>query len=159
MPMPADPTADNIAHQAAAHVAVPADFALERLADPGFVGGWALGSMNLSRLGDSPVYRGHSLFDGSEAFVEIDAHPALGLIDYRVGTQEARSPRISIRIVPGGVVGLDEGRCLVVLMAWRVHATPADRWARTCRAHEAEILLLKGQLESAFRDSHSRAQP
>ncbi|MCC5988162.1 MAG: hypothetical protein JJT95_10810 [Pararhodobacter sp.] len=156
--MPAEPANESIAHQAAAHVAVPARFALERLADPGFVGGWALGSMNLSRLGDSSVYRGHSLFDGSEAFVEFQPHPGTGLIDYHVGTQEARSPRVSIRVVPGNVVGLDDGRCLVVLMAWRVHSTPYERWNRTCRAHEAEILILKGQLESALADSQRREQ-
>ena len=156
--MPTNPDTDDIAHQAAAHVAVPADFALDRLSDPDFVGGWALGSMNLTRLGDSSIYRGYSLFDRSEAFVEFQPHPGNGLIDYHVGTQQSRSPRVSIRVVPGNVVGLDEGRCLVVLMAWRVHATPDARWARTCRAHEAEILLLKGQLESAFADSQRREQ-
>lgn len=144
---------DDIAHQAAAHVAVPAAFALARLADAGFVGGWALGSMGLSRVGESAVYRGQSLFDGSTAFVEISAQPEIGLIDYHVGTMQARSPRVSIRVVPGEVVGLDAAHCLVVLMAWRVEGTPAERWARTCRAHEAEILLLKGQLETALAES------
>lgn len=145
--MPSSP--ESIAHQTAALVGVPAGFALARLADAEFVGRWALGSMDLQPAGAEGVFRGRSLFDGSTAHVAIEVHPALGLIDYHVGTEAARSPRIMIRVAPASVAGLGDDQCLVTLFAWRNLAADADRWARTCTTHEAEILLIKAQLETA----------
>jgi len=139
----------SVAHQAAARVAVPSDFAFEQLSDAGFVGRWALGSMGLEPIGEG-VFRGRSLFDGSEAFVEIRAEPALGLIDFHVGTEKARQPRIFMRLTPGPVLGMGAGECLVTLHALRAGDAPDDRWARTCLTHEAEILLIKAQLEAAW---------
>lgn len=139
----------SVAHQAASRVAVPAGFAFDRLSDAGFVGQWALGSMGLEPVGDG-VFRGCSLFDGSAAFVEVRADRALGLIDFHVGTEQVRRPRIFIRVTPGAVLGLDEDACLVTLHALRAADAPDDRWARTCLTHEAEILLIKAQLETAF---------
>lgn len=77
----------QIAHQAAARVAVPADFAFARLGSADCVGGWALGSMDLMSAGDG-VWRGRSLFDGAAAHVEILPDPTSGLIDFAVGTAE-----------------------------------------------------------------------
>jgi hypothetical protein len=36
------------------------------------------------------------------------------------------------------------------MTALRAAGSDADRWARTRAAHETEILLIKGQLESAW---------
>lgn len=140
----------DIVHCASARVAVPADFAFARLRSPDFVGGWALGSMDLRPSGAAGVFEGRSLFDGSAAHVEILACPERLLIDYAVGTLEARSPRISMRITPGAHTGGAEETCTVVLIALRAEGAPAERWARTCAAHETEILLVKGQLETAW---------
>lgn len=139
----------SVAHQAAARVAVPSDFAFDRLSDAGFIGCWALGSMGLEADG-AGVYRGRSLFDGSEAFVEIRAERDQGLIDFHVGTRQVRQPRIFMRVTPGLVLGMAGGECLVTLHALRAADAPDERWARTCLTHEAEILLIQAQLEAAW---------
>lgn len=141
-------TTHDLAHLAAARVDVPAAFALGMLASGAFVGGWALGSMGLQPVAPE-VFRGRSLFDGSEAHVEIRPQPALGLIDYAVGTAESRSARIFIRVTGGEVLGFDEECCLVTLHAMRSATATDAAWSRTCIAHEAEILLIKAQLEGA----------
>lgn len=147
------PASDGEAHLAAATVAVPADFALARLSEAVFVGQWALGSMGLVPSGQPNVWRGRSLFDGSDAHVEIAAHPELGLIDYHVGTIERRSPRIMIRVVSGSVIGLDASHCRVSLIAWRAVGAAGAIWMRTCTTHETEVLLIKAQLETAHAAS------
>ncbi len=140
-------TLPSVAHQAAARVAVPSDFAFDRLSDAGFVGRWALGSMGLEPVG-AGVFRGCSLFDGSEAYVEIRAERALGLIDFHVGTKQVRRARIFIRVTPGSVLGMDAGECLVTMHALRAADAPDTGWARTCLSHEAEIMLIQAQLET-----------
>lgn len=143
------PAVPPFAHMAAARVAVPERFAFARLTEPAFVGGWALGSMGLAPTDLPGVHAGNSLFDGSQVHVAIEGHPGLGLIDYHVGDRDRRRPRICIRVTPGPVIDLPEASCLVAMMAWRAEGTEDARWARLCIAHEAEILLIKGQLEAA----------
>lgn len=82
-----------IVHVASVEVAVPADYAFDRLSDAAFVGGWSLGSMGLAQH-DGEVFVGTSLFDRSQAFVEIHPVRKLGLIDYSVGSASHREPRI-----------------------------------------------------------------
>ena len=147
-----------IAHLAAALVEVPAGFALDRLADPAFVGGWALGSMGLQPVGDG-VFLGRSMFDGTEAHVEIRPRPEIGLVDYAVGTAESRSPRIFIRVTDGTVLGMTGAVCLVALHAVRVAGSTEARWQRTCVCHEAEILLIKAHLETARSETRNDGQP
>ena len=137
------------AHMAAALVDVPAGFALDRLTDAGFIGGWALGSMGLQPVGGG-VWRGTSLFDGAESHIEIHPQPALGLIDFAVGSAESRSPRIFLRVTSGPLLGHGADCCLVTLHALRPAQATAERWARTCTTHETEILLIKAQLEAAL---------
>jgi hypothetical protein len=137
------------AHMTAELVSVPARFALDHLASADFVGGWSLGSMGLAQVAPG-VFRGVSLFDGSEAHVDIRPNPDLGLIDYGVGTARARVPRIFLRVTDGATLGHPPGTCLVTLVALRAAQADPARWARTCRAHETEILLIKAQLETAF---------
>lgn len=140
---------DSIAHHVSTRAEVPAAFAFARLADAGFVGGWSLGSMGLAPVADG-VFRGTSMFDGSEAHVEIHPHAALGLIDYAVGSATERSPRIAIRVAEGGPLGFDEQTCVITLSALRAASADDSRWARTRISHEAEILLIKAQLETAW---------
>ena len=137
---------DDTAHHTAIRVAVPADFAFDRLSDAAFVGGWSLGSMGLQPVG-AGVFRGQSLFDGSDAHVEIHPNPALGLIDFAVGSADTRVPRIWIRVAAGGPLGFGADTCVVGMGAWRAATTTDDIWARTRTSHETEIRLIKAQLD------------
>ncbi|WP_299479050.1 hypothetical protein [uncultured Paracoccus sp.] len=138
-----------IVHVASVEVAVPADYAFDRLSDAAFVGGWSLGSMGLAQH-DGEVFVGTSLFDRSQAFVEIHPVRKLGLIDYSVGSASHREPRIYIRITDARMLGWQDSQSIVALHAIRGGAATPERWARTCTAHETEILLIKAQLERAF---------
>jgi hypothetical protein len=144
-------TSASLSHAATCRAAVHADAAFGFLADPVALSRWSLGCMDLVHVRDG-VYTGRSLFDGGQGWLSIDADPRRLLIDYHVGTLEKREPRISARVIPGPVCGLEEGACLVTLTAWRAMAMSEERWARLCAAHEAEIWLIKAQMEA-------RAQP
>jgi hypothetical protein len=56
---------------------------------------------------------------------------------------------VSARVIPGPVCGLPATSCYVTLTAWRVADMDDDRWSRLCAAHEAEIWLIKAQIETA----------
>lgn len=140
----------TVAHIASVRIEAPANYTFEQLSDAGALSRWALGCMGLLPTGVAGVFRGISLFDGSEAFVEIRNHPNLGLIDYHVGTLAARSPRISIRVAAGTELGLGNTCCLAAMTAWRTSEMDEARWARTCTTHELEALLFKAQIEAAW---------
>ena len=142
----------HLAHQTTCHVAVPAQEAFAFLADPAALSRWSLGCMDLIEVGDG-VYLGRSLFDGGQGWLSIDADPRRLLVDYHVGTRGKREPRISARVVPGPVCALDETTCIVTLTAWRAASMGDDRWQRLCAAHEAEIWLIKSQLEARLLQS------
>ncbi len=151
-------TADAMCHVASAVIDAPEDVAFEHLADAKQLGRWALGCMDLQPTDDPAVFRGRSLFDGSPAFVEIDAKPADGLIDYHVGSSTARAPRIFIRVAPAALCGLPATQCTVALIAWRTADMSAERWRQLCTTHEAEALILKAQIEARFREATSKAE-
>lgn len=136
------------AHLASARVDAPADFTFAHLADGRRLGRWALGSMDLTPTGEPGLWRGVSLFDGSEAEVEIRPHAALGLIDFHLGPAGARVPRVSIRVTPGPDWGLPAETCLVAMTTWRAGWMDDARWQRTCTTHELEALLFKAQIET-----------
>ncbi|RMH49429.1 MAG: hypothetical protein D6686_08185 [Alphaproteobacteria bacterium] len=69
--------APDHAHTAAIRIDAPAAFAFACLSDPRQVGRWALGCMDLRPAGAEGVWRGHSLLDGAEGFVEIRPRPDL----------------------------------------------------------------------------------
>jgi hypothetical protein len=70
------------------------------------------------------------------------------VIDYLVGSRpDDLLPRISARVVPGPGTARPDGVCLVTLTAWRAAGMDDARWRQLIAAHEAEILLIKGQLE------------
>ena len=145
--MPNDRFAGLDAHQAARWVDVPAPVAFRHLADPAFVGRWALGCLGLAATGTPDVFEGTSLFDGTRVRVRIAPREDCGVIDYFVGGEVLR-PRIMIRVVDGAAIGGPADACLVAMSAWHVPGTPPDTWSRTCTVHETEILLIKSQLES-----------
>lgn len=137
-----------LSHCATIDVGVPADIAFAFLADPARLGEWSLGCMDTRPAGVPGVFSGRSLFDGGRGCVAIDAHPGLGLIDYRVGTADALVHRISARVIPGAAMDLGAARCLVSLIAWRPATMAETRWRRLCATHEAEIFLIKAQIET-----------
>ncbi len=145
-------TCASLSHSATCRVGVRADEAFAFLADPAALSRWSLGCMDLVDLGDG-VYTGRSLFDGGQGWLSIDADPRRLLVDYHVGTRERREPRISARVVPGPVCGWDETACLVTLTAWRSASMSDERWSRLCASHEAEIWLIRSQIETRHRQS------
>jgi hypothetical protein len=137
----------DVAHACTTLVEVDAETAFAFLADPKALGGWALGCWDASVDPAGRLY-GVSLFSGEETWGRVEADPARLVIDYLVGSRpDELSPRISARVVPGPVTGRPDGVCLVTLTAWRGASMDDARWRQLVAAHEAEILLIKGQLE------------
>ena len=136
------------AHLASTRVDAPAGFAFAHLSDGRRLGRWALGSMDLTPGDEAGVWHGISLFDRSPATVEIRPQPGLGLIDFHLGPAGARVPRVSIRVTPGPDWGLPEDCCLVAMTTWRAGWMDEERWDRTRRTHELEVLLFKAQIET-----------
>ena len=135
-----------LCHSVSVEVAVSAQVAFEYLADPHMVGRWALGCFNTLPTDVPGLYQGTSLFDGTKAWFRIDSDPTRLIIDYMVGDADHQLPRISTRIVPGSNYGQDADHCIVTMDAWRPVDMTDNRWQRLCAAHDAEILLLQGQL-------------
>ncbi|MGH6916655.1 MAG: hypothetical protein ACREJ0_03025 [Geminicoccaceae bacterium] len=141
----------ELAHACTALVEVDAETAFAFLADAKALGGWALGSWGAS-VDRAGRFHGRSLFSGEETWGRIDADPARLLIDYLVGSRpDDLRPRISARVVPGPVTGRPDEVCLITLTAWRAAGMDDVRWQQLVAAHEAEILLIKGQLERSRR--------
>ena len=136
-----------LSHCVTVDVAVPAARAYAFLMDGLKLGGWALGAWATEDKGDG-LYVGRSLFDGTEAWLRPMGDPERLTVDYHLGSgRTALMPRIMARVVPGPVTGRSEERCLVSLIAWRDIDMDDARWQRLIACHEAEILLIKAQIE------------
>jgi hypothetical protein len=138
-----------LSHAATLRVEVTADVAFDFLADPLQLGCWSLGCFDTTPAGPPGLFTGLSLYDGARGWFRIDADPVRHIIDYRVGDATSQVPRVSARVVPGPVCGLPAASCYVTLTAWRVADMDDERWSRLCAAHEAEIWLIKAQIETA----------
>ncbi|MGH6922159.1 MAG: hypothetical protein ACRED5_00165 [Propylenella sp.] len=137
-------------HMTTWHVRATADAAFRYLCDPIALGHWSLGCFDTQPAEEPGLYTGRSLIDGSQAWFRIDADPARLLIDYLVGAPDRLVRRISARIVPGAELSLPAETCLVSLIAWRPAGISDENWRRVQALHEAEIILIAGQIE---RDS------
>lgn len=139
----------SLSHAASIRIAAPARPVFDFLADPLRLGNWSLGCMG-TRATDAPgVYTGHSLFDGAQGWFAIDADEQRLSIDYRVGPRDALVHRISARVMSGPTLGLGGMECVATLIAWRPASMADERWARLCATHEAEMFLIKSQIEAA----------
>ena len=137
----------SLSHCATAVCDATAELAFAFLADPSRLGSWALGCWDAQPAGEQTV-RGVSLFDASTAYVRADPEPTRLLVDFAVGAgPDELVHRISARVIPGPVLGLEASRSLVTLLAWRPADMPDDRWSRLVASHEAEILLLCARIE------------
>jgi hypothetical protein len=139
----------NLSHATTLRVDVAADLAFDFLADPLQLGRWSLGCFDTVPAGPPGLFTGVSLYDGSRGWFRIDTDQARRIIDYHVGDAASQVPRVSARVIHGPICDLPATSCYVTLTAWRVAGMDDDRWSRLCAAHEAEIWLIKAQLESA----------
>jgi hypothetical protein len=139
---------DPLCHTVSVEVNRPAEKAFDYLSDPQKLGCWALGCFNTQSAGKEGLYKGISLFDGSETWVRIEADVKRLIIDYHVGSPNHQLPRISTRIMPGPNYGGDSSQCIVSMIAWRTKDMSDSRWQRLCASHDAEILIIQSQLES-----------
>jgi hypothetical protein len=130
------------------HVRATADAAFRYLCDPIALGRWSLGCFDTQPAEEPGLYTGRSLIDGGQAWFRIDADPARLVIDYLVGKPERLVRRISARIVPGADLGFPAETCLVSLAAWRPADMSDESWRRLQALHEAEIILIAGQIEN-----------
>lgn len=137
----------TVAHCATVLVEVRAEVAFAFMADPLSLGAWSLGCMRIRATDEKGVYTGVSLFDDSQAWVRLEPHPELLLIDYLVGTAGDLKSRISARIVAGEACEMGTHRCYVSLFAWRPATMSDERWQRLCASHDAEIWLIKSRLQ------------
>lgn len=120
----------------------------DRMADAANLHRWSFGTWKTEITADGLIL-GTSLFDGSRLHVRIDRDEARLIIDYRLGTQpEKLVPRIQLRVVPGGHVGLGDDQSVLTFIAWRSEAMDDDRWRRLTAAHEMEAVLVKSLIES-----------
>jgi hypothetical protein len=141
----------DLAHATTLRIDVEAQVAFDFLADPLRLGRWSLGCFDTKSAGSADLYTGVSLYDGAPAWFRIDADHVRYIIDYHVGDPALQVPRISARVIPGQVCGLPETNCYVTLTAWRTVDMDNDRWARLCTAHDAEIWLIKTQIEATSK--------
>lgn len=138
-----------LCHAATAAVAVPAGAAIAYMSDGAALGEWSLGCWQTRQAGEG-LFVGHSLFDGGETWVRIAPDPAGLAITYHVGGGlDGLVPRIMVLAVPGPVTDRPEGHCLLTMLVWRGRDMTQERWRRTVATHEAEIVLIKAQLERA----------
>lgn len=109
---------------------------------------WSFGTWKTEISPDGLVL-GTSLFDGSQIYVRIDADAVRLLIDFHLGADAKKLvPRIQLRVVPGGQVGLGDDRSVLTFIAWRSEAMDDDRWRRLTASHEMEVVLVKSLIES-----------
>jgi hypothetical protein len=138
---------DSLSYSVSLEVSVPAEEAFTYLADPEMLGRWALGCFDTKPTNKKGLFKGTSLFDGLEAWFHIEADAKRLLIDYHVGGPDMQVPRISTRVIPGPQYGRDRAHCIVTMTAWRTTDMSDMRWERLRATHDAEIFLIKAQLE------------
>jgi hypothetical protein len=140
----------GFAHEASIEIAVPAEAAFAYIADGMKQGEWALGSWN-RRPAAGGVFVGTSLFDGSQLSIRLTAHPELMLVVYDTGgSADDLRPMVWGRVVPGPVLGLADGHCVVTFTIWRGASMDAATWELMSHTFPTELRMIKGRLELGF---------
>lgn len=118
------------------------------MSDPAKLHRWSFGTWETEIAPDGLV-TGTSIFDGTRTFVRIEPDAERLSIDYHLGTDAANlAPRIAVRIVPGGRLGLEAASAVLTFLAWRTAAMTDERWRRLTASHEFEAVLIKSLLEN-----------
>src|SRR5207245_4631743 len=100
----------GLSHCVTAECAVPARRAYAFLSDGLEVGRWALGSFEARRVGRN-LFRGRSLFDGTEVLYLPVGDATRLIVDYYVGTNpRALAPRGMGRVVAGEATARRQGQ-------------------------------------------------
>ncbi|MBN9062637.1 MAG: hypothetical protein BGP06_18445 [Rhizobiales bacterium 65-9] len=141
---------NDLSHIATCRVLAPAGFAFAYLADPAKLGRWSLGCFDTQPVDGSGLHTGLSLFDRGRGWYRIDSDPDRMSIDYLVGAPDSLTHRISARVMAGGPLAYSDPACLATLIAWRPATMDEERWLRLKASHEAEIWLIKAQIETEF---------
>ena len=135
-------------HTASIAVAVLPPIAFDFMADGVKQGQWSFGSWQRNQVADG-LFTGTSLFTGQVSYVSIKTDPGKLLIDYAVGPDaDNLSPRIMARIIPGDVLSLEPGHCLISLIVWRTADMSDERWHLLSVSHETEMYVIRHLLES-----------
>ena len=103
------------------------------------------GLAGVARVGDGVLLRRGA---GRPTEGEIVALEPVGRPVPGGGAREFEAIAMAFGAMDGASIGGPDGTCLVAMSAYRVPDTPAETWSRTCISHEAEILLIKAQLET-----------
>jgi hypothetical protein len=123
--------------------------AFAHLATPEGMARWCLGLFE-TRTAPGGLVTGRSLFDGSVGWARLECDPDRWAVTYWLGADpSALAPRIEARVTPGPVLGHAPDTVMVSMWAWRPQSMSDERWGRLAAAHEAEIELIRAQLESA----------
>jgi hypothetical protein len=126
------------------------------MADGLAVGGWALGSFDTERIDDRGTVRGITLDTQDETFVRPVVHREQGIVVYEVAYGEnvdldQMTPWIWAIVQPGDRFGFSTDSCVISMIAWRLEGMSDEVWKHVCIYHDAEILLIKGQVERRAR--------
>ena len=109
---------------------------------------WSFGTWKTEIRADGLI-DGTSLFDGASILVRIDKDERRLTIDFHLGPEPAKLlPRIQLRMVPGGHLGLGDEQSVLTFIAWRSETMDDDRWRRLTAAHEMEVVLVKSLIET-----------
>jgi hypothetical protein len=138
---------NRLSHIATLQVDVPPGVAFDYLTDPLKLGRWSIGCFDTRPAGCDGIYTGTSLYDGERVWFRITADQDRRWIDFHLGAPDRLVPRIAARVVPGNDLELPDHTCLVSLIAWRNSGMDDERWERLRTAHDAEIWLIKVQIE------------
>lgn len=140
------PTADV----ATAVIEKPAQEVFRFMADPHRLDLWSFGTWRV-QVGTDGLVKGTAIYDGSATYVRIDPDQGRLLIDYAVGSApDALCPRISARVTPGDILGLDPDHTMLSIVALRTAGMDDGRWQGLTAAHAFEANLIKAILESGF---------
>ncbi|NKB53660.1 MAG: hypothetical protein GKR97_15825 [Rhizobiaceae bacterium] len=136
------------ADTASIRIDAPAQIIYDYIRDPKKMDRWSFGTWHTTIHQDGLV-EGRALGTGAGIFLRIEADLDRLLIDYHIGpTAGALSPRIFARVIPGAVTGHASNTATLTLTALRSATMDDGRWHSLCRAHAAELDLIKGQIES-----------
>lgn len=138
---------DPFCHTSSIKVDRPAEAAFEIMSDGLKQGRWAWGSSDREEV-EPGLFLGRSVFTGQEKYVRLHVDRPRLVVDYEVGaTKDVLQFRNMSRVIPGAVLGLDAGSCVVTLLTWRLASQSDADWTEFGCIHEAEMFLIRGLLE------------
>jgi hypothetical protein len=144
----------QLSHCVTVSCAASVDEVFDFMADGLALGGWALGTFDTVPA-EAGAVRGRSLYTGEERYVRPVPQREHGIIVYEVGSdlheEGSMVPWIWAIVQPAVRLGGPPGECLLSMLTWRAPFVTDDYWRQIQAGHEAEALLIKGQIENGLR--------